>query len=301
MFQDLVDKKLVIEKRHGKFRVFKYARKVFFANLWNTDQRLADARGMVLDDDDNIVQMPFRKIWNLFENGTKVERDRQVQAITKINGFLGVATLHEGELLVSTTGSTEGTYADIARRQLDTPEIRSMLESNPRHSFMFEIVDEADEILHPIKETPGAYLIGAREKKLGSPLESEATLDVIADTVGLKRPDVMVAEFDAVRRLAAKVLHEGFVIRDASTGEVLCKLKSQHYLVKKALMRLTEKNTDFLWKDPDLFKRTRVEEEQFELIDSLVASFTADQWKQLDEASRATFVEQHFLKEAARG
>ena len=289
MFKDLVAQKLVVEKRQGDLRVLKFQKRVFFKNLWDLDPLLIEARGIVLDDDDQIVQMPFKKIWNHFERGIKIDRDRKVQAIRKVNGFLAVATLHKGSLLVSTTGSTQGPYVEMARKWVDKPGIRRMLEANPTHSFMFEVVDPDDQILHPIQEESGAYLIGAREKKIGAPLESEETLDTISDLGELdgelKRPDVMVAGFGKMQELAKTAKFEGWIVRDAQTGIVLCKLKSNFYLMKKALMRTNRATAGRWWKNPGA-ARQELGEIFYPLLEKISADFTSETWADLSNAEK---------------
>ena len=48
---------------HGEqLKVVKYKRKVFYNNLWTPELELC--RGLVLDTNDNIVALPFTKIYN---------------------------------------------------------------------------------------------------------------------------------------------------------------------------------------------------------------------------------------------
>lgn len=74
--EGLVKKKAYTEGKYKGLSVLKYDRKVFFNNLWNKDKRLLDCRGIVVDENNNIISYPFTKVFNLFENGTKVERDK---------------------------------------------------------------------------------------------------------------------------------------------------------------------------------------------------------------------------------
>ena len=74
---DLVEQGLVKKKTYtkGKYKglsVLKYSRKVFFDNLWHLDDRLLECRGTVVDEADNIIVLPFKKVFNFGENGTYV-------------------------------------------------------------------------------------------------------------------------------------------------------------------------------------------------------------------------------------
>ena len=64
---DLVEKGLVTKKTYveGEFKglsVYKYSRKVFFDNLWGLDERLKDCRGIVVDENNEIISYPFTKV-----------------------------------------------------------------------------------------------------------------------------------------------------------------------------------------------------------------------------------------------
>ena len=91
--QDLIDQDLVVKKSYteGVYKglsVLKYHRKVFFNNLWHLDERLLECRGTVVDEDWNVIVLPFKKVFNLGENGTQVDPDRGVIIPEKINGFM---------------------------------------------------------------------------------------------------------------------------------------------------------------------------------------------------------------------
>jgi len=294
MFDDLIAQKLVVKKRTPDgLNVFKYTRKVFYDNLWNKDARLLDARGIALDDDNNIVQLPFKKIYNFGENGTLVNRDRKVIAVRKINGFLGVITWHKDKPLVSTTGSTTSNYVEMAAKHLSGPKLNQVLKDNPDKSFMFEICDPLDE--HIVPEKPGAYLIGARKKEINSPLCHEAELDALAEILGdeVMRPEIYVDIFGNIKKQLDKVKHEGYLIRDFETEEPLCKLKSPHYLSKKGLMRLGQGKVDLMWKKPEDFKQ-RLDEEFYGVFEYIIKNYTADQWKETKELDRRKVIEQYF-------
>lgn len=302
MFDDLVAKGWVRQARTPDgLNLYKYRKRIFFKNLWKQDERLLEARGIILDDDGKIVQMAFRKAFNFGENNALVPRDQQVLAVRKINGFLGVATHHKGQLLISTTGSTTSEYVVRARKYLDKPPILGLLGRHPSQSFMFEIVDSAEDP-HIVPEIDGAYLIGCRDKVLGSPLWPEAVLDSLikqdpALAAVVMRPETIQDSFDSVRQRLKACKHEGFMIRSHPDGAVLCKLKSPHYLSKKALMRMGADRVEQMWKRSEDFKRS-LDEEFFVFFDWLLANYTTNSWKQLRDFERRSVIETFFNNQA---
>ena len=55
-----------------------------FNNLWNLDDRLLECRGTVVDKDWNVVVLPFKKVFNLGENDTQIDPEKEVILPEKI-------------------------------------------------------------------------------------------------------------------------------------------------------------------------------------------------------------------------
>lgn len=86
----LVDQKLVTSKVDERgYQIFKYHRKVFYKNLWHLDGALLEARGIVFDKNNKIIQRPFLKIFNLGENGHDLYGNQYYVVSEKVNGFMG--------------------------------------------------------------------------------------------------------------------------------------------------------------------------------------------------------------------
>lgn len=66
------------ETRKGLFNV-KYTRQVFFNNTW--DELLRECRGLVIDQDYNVVVHPMRKVFNYMENGHHANLDLNMSII----------------------------------------------------------------------------------------------------------------------------------------------------------------------------------------------------------------------------
>ena len=287
MFDDLVEKKLVQKKTYPNgLSIFKYKKKVFWDNLWNTDERLLDARGMVLDAEGNKVIWPFTKVFNYQENGTTLPLDKEVIAVRKVNGYLACARWWKGELIVSTTGTLDSKYAQWATMLLEDKEI---FKTFPNATFMFEICLPEDP--HIVEEKTGAYLIGVRSMTSGR-MWSESSLDDVADGEFM-RPAWGVTVFENILRFKRTCDVEGWMIRDVESGEILMKVKSNHYLSKKALMRMSDKKVDVLFDNPSKIKEM-LDEEFWDLAEYIVNSFTKDEWKEKSDQERRTVIEEYF-------
>lgn len=294
--EDLIDQGLVKKKTYteGVFEglsVLKYKNNVFWDNLWSTDSRLLECRGMVVDAEDNIIIWPFTKIFNRFENGKDVDPNKVVIEVEKKNGFMAAATVYKGKWLVSTTGTLDSDFAKLAEEVINfniNPElIKDDLWQNL--TLMFEICDPSDP--HIIEEESGAYLIGARWKENGHMI-SESGLDGIC-LPNWKRPNWRQCLFSDVVKEVSKCRHEGFIVRDAETEELLLKIKSPYYLTKKFLIRGGVKKCDVIWDNHAKIKQI-VEEEYYPLVDFIKAKLSKNEWLEMDEQTRAGVVNDYF-------
>jgi len=290
--QDLIDKGLVVKKTYtdGKYKglsVLKYHRKVFYNNLWHLDDRLLECRGAVVDEDWNVIVLPFKKVFNYGENGTTVDPEREVIIPEKINGFMAAATMTEKYgLIISTTGTLDSEYAELARNWIEKVDA-DFFKGN---TYLFEICDKTDP--HIIDEKEGAYLIGIRNLENGN-LLSEQACDVAVgvNMYGYKRPSWEVIKFKDI----PETKKEGFMVRDAKTEEVLCKIKSPHYLSKKALQRCGKSKAKRIFDDTEKF-REQLDEEFYPILNKIIDSFTQEEYLNLTEQQRRKWIEEYFEK-----
>lgn len=263
--------------RYPGLYVIKYKKNVFWDNLW--DDVLVECRGLVVDEDWNIVVQPFTKIFNRHENNTDIDLDAEVVAVRKVNGFMAAATYVEGYgVVVSTTGSLDSEFVDIAERWI-TPEVKGAIELDGRDmTFMFEICDPYDP--HIVEETAGAYLLGGRvlpaRGDYMSSAEHEQWLDQAAASMGVLRPEWSVARFSDVVASAKTCQHEGFVVY---SQDCALKIKSPYYLALKAAARK---------KDIMSLNKQFVDEEFYDLIDHL--TLNQESFNVLDEQARLDYM-----------
>ena len=292
--QGLVSKKTYTEGKYKGLSIIKYKNKVFYDNLWHLDDRLLECRGIVVDEEDNIVVHPFTKVFNLGENGVDLDPNRIYTFVPKINGFLGVATWHKGEFIVSTTGSLDSDYTKLARRYLDP--IKYSIDTGC--SYMFEICDIEDP--HIVDQVSGAYLIGIRDLCDGVMWPSDDILyeeqSLLEEYPGIIKPVSEGRKFSTFNDYKYSIKNsktEGYMVLDFETDEVLCKIKTPHYLSKKAIMRLGKGKIDAMYKNPSEFKK-HVDEEFYEIVDHIVNTVDIEIWKGYTDQQRRKFIEEYF-------
>ena len=215
--------------------ILKYTRKVFYDGLWN--DFLEECRGTIIDKDFRVVSRPFQKIYNygVESKSPVVSLDTRVMAFRKVNGFLASVTWHNDDLLISTTGSTDNDYVNMARSLIDLDRYRKVCRTWHGTTFMFECCHVDDK--HIIEESPGMYLLGYREKSWDSQvdltpsilrsLEQEFGTIPVEQIINIPMGDLM--------KMAKTCTSEGYVFY--TPDGVSAKIKSPHYLVQKWLAR----------------------------------------------------------------
>ncbi len=274
-------------KNYPGFFVLKYSKKVFFDNLWHKSAFLQECRGLVVDADYNVVVKPFTKVFNYGENdaGSTWGNHTPVLIPRKVNGFLGVVTRHNDEVIISTTGSLDSDFVGYARKYLSGIKF-DMLRKH--HSYLFEIVHPDDP--HIIPEPEGAHFLAIVAHDLNEHFYSfDKQCSVIQEADAFFAPlgihieeKISMLPFSEVKQLVKECKHEGFVILNPATNETI-KMKSPWYLANKAIAR----KVDIL-----SLNKERVDEEFYGIIDKIKSM--KDEWDTMEEQNRLKFIRAFF-------
>lgn len=281
-----------VKKQAPGITVLKYKPKVFYRGLWTPE--LCELRGTVVDDDFNIIQRPFTKIFNYGEKkAPRIKDDEWMCVVEKVNGFMAAATVHKGELFISTTGSIASDFADMAREHIEKLNWDKVFGE---YTYIFEICDVRDP--HVIKERAGAYLLGTREKtwEAAQHYHHEEELDVIAEELGCNRPTAYDLTFAELKEEARLVKHEGFVGWTWDDQKEL-KIKSPYYLTVKFFGRKSEERLTKLLENPEETKKL-IDEEYYNVIDHL--AINKRKFLAMDEQERFAYLRDYFDNELTR-
>ncbi|MDA8375872.1 MAG: RNA ligase [Planctomycetia bacterium] len=283
------------ESQNG-LTLYKYSRRVFYDRFWDRDPLLLKTRGLVLDRALQIVQHPFDKVFNLGENGTAqdIPGHTPVVATEKLNGFLCCVTRHphdSGRLLITTTGSFDSPFVEMARETLMPYKgtlLKLLRESDI--TLMFEVIHPKDpHIIAYADADHGPWLIGARGKGWDDTCWTEADLDGLGGGY-FRRPAWQTTTLGAIKEARKFSRLEGWMVRRLEPSEpFICKVKTDYYLTTKFLGRLSDSKVAYLFNSPQRFKK-EVDEEFYDLVDSLSSSVTREQFLGLAKPERVALV-----------
>lgn len=276
--------------KHPGLFVAKYKKKVFFDGLWN--EFLEETRGLVVDENYQIVQRPFLKIYNygVEKEAPIFEPDEEVHCYRKVNGFMVAASYHQGKLVVSTTGSLDSGFADLGRCWLQKcPNLLKDMKQCADFTFLFECCDTTDP--HIVTEDPGLYLLGLRHKETGRlVINDQVLLEFTRNNPDCWVPQYQNIPFKDVLDQSRIVKHEGFVVYSSTPeNHRSTKIKSPYYLTKKMLMR---KNIEKLL---TMDAKQILDEEFYPLVD-YIREVDKDSFAVLDEQAKKEYIENFFRK-----
>jgi hypothetical protein len=262
--------------------VLKYKKKVFYDSLWN--EYISECRGSIVDKDFNLVAYPFTKIYNygIEKEAPVLAPDTKVTAHRKINGFMVACTLHNGKLLVSTTGSIDSPYVAMAKELIDEAKYLDLCSRWEGYTFMFECVHKNDP--HIVPENEGMYILGYRENQWHSSVEHDPfMLMEMGRVLGCFVPENVTTSMAQLQVLAKECKHEGYVFY-AADG-VSAKIKSPYYLTSKWVARnpRTDKLVDL---NKDI--KHNLDEEYYPLVDAIRANIV--EYTAMDEQARLAWV-----------
>lgn len=274
--------------RYPGLSVLKYKKTVFFNDAW--DEYLEHCRGSVVDADFNLVSYPFTKIYNygIEARAPVFAADTPVTAFRKVNGFMVALSWHNGDVLVSTTGSLDSDYVNMAREMMLThatwADWQMAMSSDDLQgmTLMFECVHPNDP--HIITEKPGMYVLGYRENTwLSTVGHNPEILGNLAEKFNCRVPEHYHTTVGQVQAMVRDCKHEGFVFY--TEDGVGAKIKSPYYLTSKWVARnpRTDKLVDL---HNDIKKN--IDEEYHGLIDRIRENIQA--YTAMDEQARLAWV-----------
>ncbi len=268
--------------------VLKYKKKVFYDNLWN--EYIAECRGTIVDKDFNLVAYPFTKIYNygIEKEAPVLDDQTQVTAFRKVNGFMVSVSYHNGDVLVSTTGSTSGDFVAMAKEMMLKHmcwadwQMALMADDCRDMTFMFECVHPNDP--HIVVEKPGMYILGYREKEWGSKVGHDVfMLQELGRMFNCFVPESVTTNLAQLKNMVKECKHEGFVFY--TEDGVSSKIKSPYYLTSKWVARnpRTDKLVDL---NKDI--KQNLDEEYYPLVDAIRANIV--EYTSMDEQARLSWV-----------
>jgi RNA ligase len=292
MINIYVDQKYVnIKARdsHGNrtLYLFNYTPKCVFDRAWNNYTMAA--RGLITDEDGNIVLRPFQKFFNV-EEWKESYPSGHVEVYEKVDGSLITAgwTAEDG-LIVASRGSFDSDQAKHARDLIVNKYGQEWII--PNLTYVFEVVYPENRIVVNYGNTDELVLLGVQETNgegwsHHSMINSDFPFRVAEQVATFPS---MTELLEADLKPTIKPNSEGYVIR--FSNEFRLKLKGDEYLRLHRIV--TNTNSKTIWemcKDGRSFEDliTNVPDEFMWWVKQKHKEFTKE-FKEIDDAHKGIF------------
>ena len=223
--------------RNMPLSIWNYTPEVQYGQLW--DKVTLQCRGLVTDNNGDVVAYPFKKFFNIEEN--KHTPTQNFEVYEKMDGSLGILFFYEGKWVVATRGSFTSTQAVKARELLDT---KYNLESIPKgYTTLFEIIYPENRIVVDYGDEEKLVVLGMTNRFNGKELDYESLVNMHSES-GIP----VVKRYDGIKDYSTlkgmiESNAEGFVVK-FSNGDRM-KIKGEEYLRLHKIM--TNVSTTGVW------------------------------------------------------
>jgi hypothetical protein len=282
--QKLVSRGLAIAKTNANLITFKYHRKVMYDYLWKQEPEMLECRGHTYDlNTGKIVLAAPTKTFNYLEDSwwNDVSLDTPVKLYKKFNGFMATVAVHNGEVIVGTTGTTNSNYVSMAKEMIfnDYPE-DSIKKWGNGFTWLFEICHVNDP--HIVDEKPRAYYLGGRDNMIGDyiPIRNFIEYESSYHQCTLAQALEIIKDCK----------HEGYMCYTNDGTNRVCKLKSPYYVGKKKLMRAKDSFITELWNEKGLDK---LPEMWHPIVSELIRDVWEADWRAMPEQDRRKVLESY--------
>lgn len=217
----MISKNYVRVNKHPEhdLYIYNYTQNAQFERVWN-EVTLA-CRGLILDQNDNVIARPFPKFFNLGEMENQVLPDSTFEVYDKMDGSLGILYWINDVPFMASRGSFASDQSDKANEMLHGKYRNSWSLLDKTKTYLFEIIYPQNRIVLDYGVAEELVLLAIVDIKTGVefPLE-DIGFPVVEKYDGIK--DIMTLKGLDVNN------KEGFIIKYANNFRV--KIKFEEYL-----------------------------------------------------------------------
>ena len=139
-----IDKGLVVKNDHPTLpiSIYNYSRTCQYENAW--DEVTRDCRGLILDNEGNVVAKGFPKFFNMEEHKPEEIPNEPFEVFEKMDGSLGILFNYNGEWILATKGSFISDQAVKGMELLKKYRYDRLLKG---YTYLFEIIYPENRIV----------------------------------------------------------------------------------------------------------------------------------------------------------
>ena len=213
--------------------IWNYTPEVQYGQLWN--EITLQCRGLVTDNEGNVVARPFKKFFNIEEG--KHTPTEKFEVFEKMDGSLGIAFKYNGEVIYATRGSFTSDQSKWMTNYGKEYNFHNKLVEG--FTYLFEIIYPDNRIVVDYGGQERLVLLGIIKTETGEELPYD---DILMDGWDIVMKYDGIKDYTTLKNLVDNNA-EGFVVR-FSNGDRM-KIKGEEYLRLHKIM--TNISTTGVW------------------------------------------------------
>ena len=221
-----IEEGLLVKNNHPTLpiSIYNYSRMTQYEHKW--DDITTMCRGLVVDNQGNIVAKSFNKFFNMEELTLNDLPDESFEVFEKLDGSLGILFWYEGQWIVASKGSFSSDQSNKANQILRT---KYNIESIPKgYTVLFEIIFPENRIVCDYGSEESLFILGMFSTISGKEMDYD-TLRVIS--LESKMPLVKrydgINDYDTLKSTIGSN-QEGYVVRFRNGFRM--KIKGEEYV-----------------------------------------------------------------------
>jgi len=225
ILKNYIEKGLVVKNDHPTLpiSIYNYSRTCQYENNW--DEITKQCRGLILDDEGNVIGKGFDKFFNIEEHKSEEIPNEPFEIFEKLDGSLGILFWYQGKWILSTKGSFTSEQSVRAKEILN----KYNFEPIPKgYTTLVEIIYPENRIVCNYGNEESLIVLSMISNASGKELDYSGLLLISEET---KMPVVKrydgINDYKTLKSLISKE-REGYVVRFRNGFRV--KIKGDEYV-----------------------------------------------------------------------
>ena len=170
LLNEMIEQKYIVSQRHPNagLSIYNYSAKAQYDRVWN-DATLS-CRGLILNDEGDIVARPFPKFFNLGEYENQRVPNLSFDVYEKMDGSLGISYEVDGVVKIATRGSFTSKQSVKATEMLYSTYKESIPKMSSQVTYLFEIIYPENRIVVDYGSECKLVLLAMVDRKTGEDL-----------------------------------------------------------------------------------------------------------------------------------
>ena len=222
VLEEYMDKGLVVKQNHPTLplSIYNYSRTTQYDGMW--DDITLNCRGLVLNNEGNVVAKPFPKFFNYEEHKPEDIPNENFEVYEKMDGSLGIIFHYEGEWLIATRGSFTSEQAIKGKEMLDKLNKSALI---PGYTYLVEIIYPENRIVVDYGDEEKLVVLGAYNNETGKEVKVDGMVNEGWEVV--MKYKTWGEDWETLKKEISKD-NEGYVIR--FSGGMRMKIKGTEYV-----------------------------------------------------------------------